>query len=72
MSELRCCKYCRGACMIKFLIGGSPCSKWSIAQSKDRETTAEGEGWELFRNFLIAKEKFAPDYFLYERLTSTP
>jgi DNA (cytosine-5)-methyltransferase 3A len=23
-------------------------------------------GWELFRNFLIAKEKFKPDYFLYE------
>jgi DNA (cytosine-5)-methyltransferase 3A len=23
-------------------------------------------GWELFRNFLIAKEKFKPDFFLYE------
>lgn len=52
--------------MLKFLIGGSPCTHWSIAQSKDRETTAEGKGWELFRNYLIAKEKFNPDFFLYE------
>lgn len=52
--------------MIKLLIGGSPCTKWSIAQKKDRETTAEGEGWELFLNYAIAKEKFKPDFFLYE------
>lgn len=52
--------------MKKILIGGSPCTHWSIAQSKGRETTAEGVGWELFRNYLIAKEKFKPDFFLYE------
>lgn len=52
--------------MIKFLIGGSPCTHWSIAQKKNRETTAEGIGWELFKNYLIAKEKFKPDFFLYE------
>jgi Site-specific DNA methylase len=52
--------------MIKLLIGGSPCTSWSIAQSKNRETTAEGIGWELFRNYLIAREKYQPDYFLYE------
>lgn len=52
--------------MKKFLIGGSPCTHWSIAQSKNRETSAEGIGWELFRNYLIAKEKFKPDFFLYE------
>lgn len=52
--------------MIKLLIGGSPCTKWSIAQKKDRETTAEGEGWELFLNYKISKEKFKPDFFLYE------
>ena len=23
-------------------------------------------GWELFENYLIAKEKFKPDFFLYE------
>lgn len=52
--------------MIKLLIGGSPCTHWSIAQTKHRETKAEGLGWELFRNYLIAKEKFKPDLFLYE------
>ena len=52
--------------MIKLLIGGSPCTHWSIAQRKNRETKAEGLGWELFRNFVIAKEKFQPDCFLYE------
>lgn len=52
--------------LIKILLGGSPCTHWSIAQSKNRETKAEGVGWELFRNFVIAKEKFKPDYFLYE------
>ena len=51
---------------IKILIGGSPCTYWSIAQTNNRETKAEGMGWELFKNYLIAKEKFKPDYFLYE------
>ena len=51
---------------IKLLIGGSPCTYWSIAQTNNRETKAEGMGWELFKNYLIAKEKFKPDYFLYE------
>lgn len=52
--------------MIKLLIGGSPCTYWSIAQKNGRETEAEGLGWELFKNYLIAKEKFKPDFFLYE------
>ena len=39
---------------------------WSIAQKNNRETQAEGLGWELFKNYLIAKEKFKPDLFLYE------
>ena len=52
--------------MIKLLIGGSPCTYWSIAQKNNRETTAEGLGWELFKNYLVAKEKFKPDFFLYE------
>lgn len=52
--------------MIKLLIGGSPCTFWSVAQTKNRETEAEGLGWELFKNYLIAKEKFKPDFFLYE------
>lgn len=52
--------------MIKLLIGGSPCTFWSIAQRNNRETEADGLGWELFKNYLIAKEKFKPDFFLYE------
>ena len=52
--------------MIKLLIGGSPCTHWSIAQKNNRETVPEGLGWELFKNYLIAKEKFRPDFFLYE------
>lgn len=51
---------------IKLLIGGSPCTHWSIAQTKNRETEPSGMGWELFKNYLIAKEKFNPDFFLYE------
>lgn len=39
---------------------------WSIAQKHNRETEADGLGWELFKNYLIAKEKFKPDFFLYE------
>lgn len=43
------------------------CTFWSISQKPDkRETTNSGQGWELFKNYLIAKEKFKPDYFLYE------
>lgn len=52
--------------MIKLFIGGSPCTFWSIAQKNNRETEPKGFGWELFENYLIAKEKFKPDFFLYE------
>ena len=50
---------------MKLLIGGSPCTHWSIAR-KGRETQPEGIGWELFDNYLIARDKFKPEYFLYE------
>lgn len=52
--------------MMKLLIGGSPCTHWSIAQTKNRETEPSGIGWELFENYLIALDRFQPDYFLYE------
>ena len=39
---------------------------WSIAQTKNRETEASGIGWELFLNYCIARDKYKPDYFLYE------
>lgn len=51
---------------MKILIGGSPCTRWSIAQTKNRETEASGIGWELFLNYRIARDKYQPDFFLYE------
>ena len=39
---------------------------WSIAQTKNRETEASGIGWELFLNYRIARDKYQPDFFLYE------
>lgn len=50
-----------------YLIGGSPCTYWSIAQSPDkRETTASGLGWELFSQYVRALNEAKPKYFLYE------
>ena len=43
-----------------------PCTHWSIAQTKNRETEASGIGWELFLNYRIARDKYQPDFFLYE------
>lgn len=51
---------------MKLLIGGSPCTHWSIAQTKNREAEASGIGWELFLNYRIARDKYQPDFFLYE------
>ena len=52
--------------MLKLYVGGSPCTAWSIAQTKNRETEPSGLGWELFKNYLIGLEKYNPTYFLYE------
>nr|WP_087380253.1 DNA cytosine methyltransferase [Flavonifractor sp. An135] len=51
---------------MRLLLGGSPCTHWSIAQTKNRETEPSGVGWDLFENYLIAMDKFKPDFFLYE------
>lgn len=49
------------------VIGGSPCTYWSIAQSADkREKEASGIGWELFSQFVRALKESKPKYFLYE------
>ena len=49
------------------LIGGSPCTHWSIAQkSTDRETTASGIGWDLFSQYVRALKESECKYFLYE------
>lgn len=50
-----------------FLIGGSPCTYWSIAKSADkRETTASGMGWELFQQYVRGLKEAKPKYFIYE------
>lgn len=49
------------------LIGGSPCTHWSIAgTNKGRETTSSGLGWDLFSQYVRALKEAKPKYFLYE------
>lgn len=47
------------------LIGGSPCTFWSIAKN-GRETTPEGMGGELFMQYVRALKESGCKYFLYE------
>ena len=49
-----------------WLVGGSPCTYWSIAQTKNRETVASGMGWELFSQYVRALHEAKPKYFIYE------
>ena len=51
---------------VDILIGGSPCTYWSIAQTKNRETVASGMGWELFSQYVRALHEAKPKYFIYE------
>lgn len=51
---------------VDFLIGGSPCTYWSIAQTANRETEASGLGWELFSQYVRALHEAKPKYFIYE------
>ena len=49
------------------LIGGSPCTYWSIAQKADRrETENSGLGWDLFSQYIRALKEGEIPYFLYE------
>ena len=48
------------------LMGGSPCTYWSIAQKNNRETEASGMGWELFSQYVRALKEAQPKYFVYE------
>lgn len=58
-------KYTEGE--FDLLIGGSPCTYWSIAKAGDnRETTCEGFGFELFMQYVRALKEVKPKYFLYE------
>ena len=51
---------------VDFLVGGSPCTYWSIAQTKNRETVASGMVWELFSQYVRALYEAKPKYFIYE------
>lgn len=50
------------------LIGGSPCTYWSVARAGrgTRETTSSGLGWELFSQYVRALKETGAKYFLYE------
>lgn len=50
---------------VDLLIGGSPCTYWSIAK-KNRETDCSGEGFRLFMQYVRALEETGAKYFLYE------
>jgi len=54
------------------LIGGSPCTYWSIAKSRwgNRETTSEGMGFELFKQYVRALKESGCRHFLYENNNS--
>lgn len=47
------------------LLGGSPCTYWSIARN-GRETTCEGEGYKLFMQYVRALRESGCRLFLYE------
>lgn len=50
-----------------FVIGGSPCTYWSIAQSNaKREREPDGNGWVLFQQYVRAIREIQPQYFIYE------
>ena len=51
--------------MDDLLLGGSPCTYWSIAK-KDREVDCNGEGFRLFKEYARALEESGCKYFLYE------
>ena len=67
-------KYIEGE--FDLLIGGSPCTYWSIAKAGnngakgERETAASGLGWDLFSQYVRALKEAKPKYFLYENNAS--
>lgn len=56
---------------IDLLIGGSPCTFWSSSKCSKtakhkREVTPDGDGWNLFMEYVRALHESNPKYFLYE------
>jgi len=66
MGDVFQAKYTEGE--FDLLIGGSPCTHWSISRQGgwNRETTASGLGWDLFCQYTRALREAKPKYFLYE------
>ena len=65
MGDVFKAKYKQGE--FDLLIGGSPCTYWSIAKAGDnRETKSSGIGWDLFMQYVRALREVNPKYFLYE------
>ena len=56
---------------IDLVIGGSPCTFWSIAKAQ-REIDKSGMGWKLFMRFVEAVRQIKPRYFLLENVASMP
>ncbi len=53
------------------LIGGSPCTYWSVAKTNgERETKPSGIGFDLFMQYVRALQEAKPKYFLYENNAS--
>lgn len=56
------------------LMGGSPCTYWSIARctstEEKRTKKCEGPGWELFKQYKRALDEIEPKYFIYENNAS--
>lgn len=48
------------------LIGGSPCTYWSISQTHHREVTPDGFGGKLFMEYVRALRESGCKWFLYE------
>ena len=53
------------------VMGGSPCTFWSIAKH-NREVDKNGMGWKLFMRFVEAVWQIQPNYYLYENVASMP
>jgi len=53
------------------VMGGSPCTFWSIAKT-NREVDKEGMGWKLFMRFVEAVWQIRPRFFFYENVASMP
>ncbi len=53
------------------LLGGSPCTYWSVAK-KGRDTTPDGMGGQLFMQYVRSLKESGCKWFLYENVQSMP